>query len=203
MRRSSVLSTLLALCALLVAASPAAAASRLTASRLDVRGGDRVAIQWDGLAPGIREVELELSLDGGRWIRVSPELDPNDGRFEWTVPAGLAGEARLRLRTGRDHDESVEAMLALRLHSDAAPSPGLTSDDWWALDRHAAPDAAMRESDAWRAGDAPITLAHDAPQVLLSAPTRTEVSLAPASESRTLAPDTRRFIAPRRAPLRN
>ena len=107
------------------------------------------------------------------------------------------------LRTGRDHDESVEATLALHLHSDAAPSPGLSSDDWWALDRHAAPDAAMREGDAWRACDAPVTLAHDAPQVLLSAPTHAEGSLAQVSESRTFARNTRRFIAPRRAPLRN
>src|SRR5215471_20165452 len=85
---------------LLAAATPAVAAPRLQGVPARVRGGSELRVTWSGLGSGAHEAELELSLAGGRWVRVSPELDAREGGFTWRVPAGLAGPARLRLRFG-------------------------------------------------------------------------------------------------------
>src|SRR5262249_62289364 len=85
---------------LAVSATTAVAEPRLLGIPTHVPAGGRLHVRWTGLGPEVHEAELELSLGGGRWTRISPELDANEGGFTWVVPAGLAGPARLRLRDG-------------------------------------------------------------------------------------------------------
>jgi hypothetical protein len=130
---------LLAVLALLAAATPAVAAPRLHGIPAHVRSGQELQIAWTGLGPEADEAELELSLAGGRWVRISPELEAHEGGFTWRVPAGLAGPARLRLKYGGEGFEAegetstpfvLEAGAATATRSD---DPAL--DDWWSLGR--------------------------------------------------------------------
>ncbi len=95
---------------LLLPASRADAAVRLHGpAGTTLHAGDVVELRWEGLDAGAREVELELSLDGGRWVRISPELHALEGRWEWRVPAVAAERARIRLRAGGERREDVAA----------------------------------------------------------------------------------------------
>src|SRR5262245_53426090 len=89
-----------------LAAAPAGAAPRLGGIPARVRAGDEVRITWSGLGAGAHEAELELSLAGGRWVRISPELEAREAGYTWRVPARLAGSARLRLKFGGDSFEA-------------------------------------------------------------------------------------------------
>ena len=132
----------LILSAMLLLALPHAAAAGTPA--LDVpgaaRAGQRLEIRWDGLAGSVREVELELSLDGGRWVRVSPELEAGDGHYHWRVPAVSSAHARLRLRAGGDGFEGqIAASNEFRIES-REPAGGERSNelDWWRVGEHTA-----------------------------------------------------------------
>src|SRR5262245_53293740 len=126
--------------ALIVTASPARAEPRLHGIPAHLRAGAALEITWTGLGPEVHEAELELSLAGGRWVRISPELEAREGGFTWHVPAGLSGPARLRLRYGGEWFEAEgvvttpfviepEAGAPVRLR----PDPGL--GEWWCLGR--------------------------------------------------------------------
>src|SRR5439155_20954032 len=52
-----------------------------------VSDGQELVVRMPGLPDAIHEVELELSLDGGRWVRVSPELTAGRWVFAWRVPS--------------------------------------------------------------------------------------------------------------------
>lgn len=98
--------------------------------------GDVVTIEWSGLALEVHEVELELSLDGGRWRRISPELEARDGGYAWRVPEWAAGAARIRLRVGGDGFERAlgePAVLSLAAQPARRASRGDATDGWWAL----------------------------------------------------------------------
>src|SRR5262245_24613566 len=86
--------------ALLAAAAPAGAAPRLGGIPARVRAGVELRITWYGLGADAHEAELELSLAGGRWVRISPELEAREGGYTWRVPSRLSGPARLRLKYG-------------------------------------------------------------------------------------------------------
>jgi hypothetical protein len=64
--------------------------------------GQEIVLRWSDLPPAVEEVEILLSLDGGRSfpIRVSPQLDVKESAFRWRVPGVGAGQAILRLRLG-------------------------------------------------------------------------------------------------------
>ena len=129
---------LLAVLALAVLAVPAAAAPRLQGIPAHVRAGTELRITWTGIGPEAHEAELELSLGGGRWVRISPELDAREGGYTWRVPAGLAGPARLRLKYGGEWFEA-EAEVATPFVLES--SEGVTSarmpdhglGEWWCL----------------------------------------------------------------------
>jgi hypothetical protein len=72
-----------------------------------VAAGARASVAWSGLPAGVDELELLLSVDGGRSypIRLTPQLDPASGTLLWDVPNLPSGEARLRVRYGIDHRE--------------------------------------------------------------------------------------------------
>src|SRR5215471_13631614 len=111
--------------ALLAPAARAAAAPRLHGIPARVRSGAELRVTWTGLGAEAHEAELELSLAGGHWVRISPELEAREGGFTWRVPSGLAGPARLRLRYGGEgfeveSDVSVSFVLeatAVAMHA--------------------------------------------------------------------------------------
>ena len=123
---------LLLLLALLVPA-PALAGVRLDLPG-SVHAGDRIDLRWRDLPPEVREVELEVSLAGGRWVRISPEIVAAEASYRWQVPAGLVAEAQFRLRAGGDGFERVLATSRVFAIVCDSPnprprSPGL--DDGW------------------------------------------------------------------------
>lgn len=99
-------------CPLIAARALASGESRVAAQafilREEVRAGEVVEVQWCGVEPRAEEMEVLLSLDGGRHypIRVTPEMDPRSGRYRWRVPNLSSPEARLRIRVGRGAEES-------------------------------------------------------------------------------------------------
>ena len=124
----------------LAAPARAAAAPRLHGIPASVRAGTAVRIAWDGLGTEVHEAEVELSIAGSRWVRISPELDANEGGFSWRVPAGLSGSARLRLRYGGEGFESVAEVSApfvitagVLAARPVAPERELGA--WWCLGR--------------------------------------------------------------------
>jgi hypothetical protein len=146
--------SLAALALVLVAsAAPAAAAPRLHGIPTHVRAGAELRITWTGLGPEAHEAELELSLAGGRWVRISPELEAREGGFTWRVPAGLAGPARLRLKYGGEAFEAegeLSTPFVLEALGDAIANrmseAGL--GEWWCLGRQAGAPEAERFSGA-------------------------------------------------------
>ncbi len=145
-------SLLPALIALVLAAPSAHAAPRLDGAPRTAHAGDVIRFAWSGLASGVREVELELSLDGGRWVRISPEMDARAGGYAWRVPASASGIARVRLRSGGEWFERVAAETPAFpiAGSSAFARPG-SGDEWW--DVHVAgrrpprPEIARRHAD--------------------------------------------------------
>ncbi len=69
--------------------------------------GQEIELRWSDLPPAVEEVEILLSLDGGRSfpIRVSPELDARSGRKVWRVPPIRGEHAMLQLRMGTGEAE--------------------------------------------------------------------------------------------------
>jgi hypothetical protein len=116
-----------------VLCAPAGAAVRLHAPTGELRSGELFEVRWQGLPSEAREVELELSLDGGRWIRISPELNALDGWWRWRVPQIAAESARLRLRCGGEHREEI-AMVSEPFGIVTGPAAKGRRDflgEWW------------------------------------------------------------------------
>ncbi len=65
-----------------------------------VDAGRTVELVWSAPAGVVEELEILLSVDGGRTfpIRVSPSLDPGTTHWRWHVPNLSAADARLRVR---------------------------------------------------------------------------------------------------------
>jgi len=96
----------------LFAPSPAAAGARLRAPSGVVRAGEVFEVRWQGLPEYVHEAELEMSLDGGRWVRISPEIHSLEGSYRWTIPNTPAERVQVRLRCGGEHREEVAAVSA-------------------------------------------------------------------------------------------
>jgi hypothetical protein len=109
------------------------AASAAGGGSLEVPGtvvaGQFVELTWHGIPADVEEMELLLSLDGGRGyhVRVSPELDGREGSYRWRVPDLPTGTARLMLRVGGEEGERVGATSRefRILHAADAPRPDL------------------------------------------------------------------------------
>lgn len=180
----------------------------LRASADQVRAGETLTIEWSRLPAGTHEVELELSLDGGRWLRISPELEAHEGRFVWTVPAGLSGTARVRLRYGREHEEHEGGMVALELPApEHAPVPGalLAAGDWWNVG-HPSTDAPLSDLGEGASLAPAMQSLHALPSpttgiAVESAPAPAFDQVLPAEPGHSLIP--RAFTPPRSTPLRN
>jgi len=83
-------------------------------SDLVLHAGECFEIRWSVPGPSVDELEILLSIDGGRRfaLRVSPELDARSGRYLWRAPDLSSADARLRLRFHRDGREIDGAMSA-------------------------------------------------------------------------------------------
>jgi len=125
---------------LAVSATSAAAEPRLLGIPTHVPAGGRLHIRWTGLGQEVHEAELELSLGGGRWTRISPELEAREGGFTWQLPAELSGPARLRLRYGGEGFEAegrVSAPFVIERPAGVTQAP--TLDAWWRVPAHEVP----------------------------------------------------------------
>lgn len=172
-----------------------------------VRAGETVTLEWSGVPLSSHELELEWSLPGGRWRRLSPGLSASVTRYAWRVPAHLAGEVHLRLRHGGVSEEMAGEVSRLEVVAAADRVHGGSTDDWW--DEHGldAPGTRGDWSDgspAW-AGAEESPRAASAPTAPMLSPTRPANRLTTPSErhDETGAIAARCFRAPRRSPLRN
>lgn len=84
-----------------------------------LHGGDLVEIRWSSIPPEADEVELLLSLDGGRHfsLRLTEELDAHSRFFLWRVPNLVVDGAALALRMGirgREVESAAGPLFDLR-----------------------------------------------------------------------------------------
>jgi len=183
-----------------------ASRARLEGVPAVVRSGQVLEVRWRDLPADVREVELELSVDGGRWSRISPELEALEGSFLWRVPEGVAGPAVVRLRAGGAAGEREVAESAFRLVGRVdGPGPALAWPGWWTREPRAGPAGAgfACPGPGLRAAapDAPLAPPAQAGIERESAPVAAP-GRRTAARPASLA-SSRRFRAPRRLPLRN
>jgi hypothetical protein len=157
---------------MLLACVPHPAAAGLGPLPGQVFAGEVVDLRWSDLPPDVDEVELELSLDCGRWTRISPERHAAEGVYRWRVSRTASDMARVRLRVGGEGFERVlEPSAPFRIVIEHAPRACPTPP----------------ESD-WAAGGPPrdSRLQPRAPRILL-----------PERQPRSVAPETPTLSAPR------
>ncbi|MFZ5788650.1 MAG: hypothetical protein ACOY3Y_19610 [Acidobacteriota bacterium] len=101
-----------------------------------VTAGEVVVVCWSALAPDVDEMELMLSLDGGRAyaLRLTPQLDPERLSFHWLVPNLPTEHARLRVRYGRhgeENDAEAGGVFGIKGASIPAAVVRYHSGEWW------------------------------------------------------------------------
>jgi hypothetical protein len=117
---------------------PNPAAPRFATPTSSVRAGDRVEIRWGALPSEVDELELLLSVDGGRSypLRVSPELDGHEISFVWSVPNLAVAAARVRLRmryAGVEIESEATSGFEIQYRADAPRDYELVHEgQWWA-----------------------------------------------------------------------
>ena len=197
---------LLAALAIVLLATPAVAAPRLHGVPARVRGGSEMNVTWSGLGPEAHEAELELSLAGGRWVRISPELDAHEGGFTWRVPAGLAGPARLRLRFGGEVFEAegdVSTPFVIVPGAGASRADDATMGEWWcALNSGATPLAHVSGGASLRLAGPTLALAPEPDRGMHAAQGPSSRSLERASLRFRRDDGPHRVSVPRSYPLR-
>ncbi|MFN7987182.1 MAG: hypothetical protein U0529_06895 [Thermoanaerobaculia bacterium] len=163
-----------ALLALLVLAAPAPAARpavRIVDAGAALSAGQSVVVAWEGLPPDVDEVELLLSVDGGRRfpLRLTGSLDADEGSLTWVVPALSVASARVRLRFGRagcDEEESDPSAPFEILAPPSSPSARFErrEGEWWVVDASGPVPSGLRSAEDARpldGDDAPAALAED------------------------------------------
>jgi len=167
MTRASTVGGGLALLLALVLAPPGRAARERAPARITlevpaaVTAGQVVELRWHGVPPDVEELELVLSLDGGRsyHVRVCPELDGRTESYAWRVPDLPTGEAKLMLRVGGEEGERIGALSPpFRIvHAEGVPRPDLVFHEgvmWAGFDPPGGPVAATLAAGAPRFADA-------------------------------------------------
>ncbi|MBV8202612.1 MAG: hypothetical protein JOZ15_18510 [Acidobacteria bacterium] len=95
----------------LTAAASAAAAGPVVflpfAGGQPLQAGEMVEVRWTGTPWNVEEMELLLSLDGGRHfgVRLTPDLDADSRSYAWRVPPFQSGDARLAIRVNLEGRE--------------------------------------------------------------------------------------------------
>lgn len=123
---------------MLFAATAQAAETRIAfAPRRALQAGETVTVGWSGLPADADEHEFLLFTDTGDKFRLTHQLMPVDGSFEWTVPGLPSKQAVLQLRAGFD---GVEIVLATSEPFVIRGGPHRTSfefrdGEWWAIEQ--------------------------------------------------------------------
>lgn len=133
------LAVVAALAAAVVVARPALGYGGRVLSPSDgqvVTAGEIAVVRWSALAPDVEELELLLSLDGGRSysLRLTPQLAPGSGSFHWLVPNLPTEHARIRVRYGRRGAEcDAEAGGVFRIVGASLPTSAVRyrAGEWW------------------------------------------------------------------------
>ena len=210
MRRAPWLLSAVVLTLASVFATDAGARARLEGIPAEVRGGDRLEIRWSDLDRDVHEVELELSLGGARWVRISPEMEAYEGHFTWRVPERLAGDARIRLRAGegggRGERDVAEVSFRLVSASVAVPAAARATPGWWDVgsDEAALPCGVFSRRHASLAPHAEnaeavtVSVSFDDRAASLERANGRPGAAALVARARACS-----FVAPRQAPLRN
>lgn len=110
-----------------------------------LEAGSTIEVSWAvDPDPSFEEMELVLSLDGGRSfpLRVTGEISPEVSRILWRVPDLPTLEARLALRAGSDEEPGEETILIVSDVFEIAPLPRLDLED------------IVRERGEWRTREA-------------------------------------------------
>jgi hypothetical protein len=89
--------------------------------------GATILIRWSGVPADAEEIELLLSVDGGRHfsLRLTDELDSSSGSFLWRVPGLSTDAASLALRMGVHGQEVMSAPGPLFRLSRGPSTPGV------------------------------------------------------------------------------
>ena len=76
-----------------------------------LREGETIQIRWSGVPADAEEIELLLSVDGGRnfSLRLTDELYSSSGSFLWRVPGLSTDTASLAIRMGVHGQEVLSA----------------------------------------------------------------------------------------------
>ena len=110
------------------APSPAGARFRSPAAGAVLEPGASVSVAWEELelSAGEAEMELLLSLDGGRSfpVRLTRDLSPGTASLSWRVPALPARSARLAIRAGGDEEPENERIAAVSGEFEIAEGSG-------------------------------------------------------------------------------
>jgi hypothetical protein len=88
--------------------------------------GATIPIRWSGVPADAEEIELLLSVDGGRHfsLRLTDEIDSRSGSFLWRVPSLSTDAASLALRMGVHGREVMSAPGPLFRLSHRPSTPG-------------------------------------------------------------------------------
>ncbi len=144
-------------------AGPAAEILLPPAAARALHPGEMVELRWRGVPREAEEMELLLSLDGGRSfvVRVTPDLDGDRGAFSWRVPPFPSVQARLAMRINLAGREVVAAQSApFRIAADRRAAP-------WTV-RSRGGDLWLGGPDGDAAGEVGRELAAGAPQPRIS-----------------------------------
>jgi hypothetical protein len=124
----SLAAALLASAASSPAAVEQAARPGIALESSSVESGSTVGVSWrlDGEGRGFDEMELLLSLDGGRTfpLRVTRRIDPRVRGVLWTVPSLPTANARLALRVGEDGPPEEERVVSVSADFTIVSPPG-------------------------------------------------------------------------------
>jgi len=174
-----------------------------------VAPGEWVELRWTR-AEAISELEILLSLDGGRHYTrcISPQLDPQRCGFRWRVPPDVAGDLRMRIRFNRDGREiegAPTAALTVATTNAGQPQPlGLPPSDGSSGTREPRPSGERQGAPGGRPAPGVLGSSDDAD------PDRppTSAHIAEGTDARPAprplaAPGGRPFTAPRTLPMRS
>ena len=113
-----------------------------------LQGGSVVEVSWTGVPASADEVELLLSLDGGRRVavRLTEQLSSGDRSYLWRVPNLSARRAALILRMGiegREVESAPSAVFEIR----PEPARPAVPVDWRAGELWLSGEARARDAD--------------------------------------------------------
>lgn len=155
-----------------------AARPGIALERSAVESGSTVGVSWnlDGEAGGFDEMELLLSLDGGRSfpLRVTRRIDPRVRGILWTVPSLPTANARLALRAGEDGPPEEERVVSVSADFSIVSPPGTPLEGIFRVDGEERTRDALEGAPAPPLGDAVAGVSGDriAPSDSLDLPAR-------------------------------